>query len=63
MFSHKLRGSWDRVAGFNRELLGEVLGNDELFTAGQRQRLVGWFEYDLDLNHRDALRKTEDLSL
>jgi len=59
MLGHKLRGSLDRLIGFNREFWGEVLGSGREFRAGQRQRLIGRLEADLDLDREEAQRRVD----
>lgn len=59
MLSNRLRGSWDRVLGFNRELLGELIGNERQFSAGLRQRLIGRLEAAGDLDRDEAERQVD----
>jgi len=59
MLGHKLRGSLDKLIGFNRELLGELFGSGREFRAGQRQRLIGGLEADLDMERKEAARRVD----
>lgn len=59
MLSHKIRGTWDRLAGFSRELWGELSGNEHEFSGGRRQRLIGHLETRNDLDHAEAIRRLE----
>ena len=59
MFTHKLRGTWDQVAGLGREFWGELSGNEKAFTAGQRQRMIGRLEVRNDLSRAEAARRCE----
>lgn len=61
MYSNKMRGSWDRVEGFSRELWGELTGNSRLFTIGLRQRMIGRLESYCDMSRKDAEQQVRKL--
>lgn len=62
MLSNRLRGTWDRLIGFNRELWGELTGDKATFEAGRHQRLIGWLECDRDLKRQEAIRKAYEIT-
>jgi uncharacterized protein YjbJ (UPF0337 family) len=61
MFRNKLRGSWNRVKGFSRELWGEMTGDEYAFSAGQRQRMIGRLESYRDMTHDHAEQQIDQL--
>ena len=61
MYSNKLRGSWDQVKGFSRELWGEMTGDNQAFSAGLRQRMIGRLESYRDMTHDDAEQQIDQL--
>jgi len=61
MHVNKLHGFWDQCRGFGRELWGEVIGDDELFAAGQRQRMIGRLECYRGLNQTEAEQQVDQL--
>ena len=62
MYRNKLRGSMDQVKGFSRELWGEITGDDKVFSAGLRQRMIGRLESYSDMAHDDAEQQIDKLS-
>ena len=44
-----------------QELWGEVIGDDELFAAGQRQRMIGRLECYRGLNQAEAAQQVDQL--
>ncbi|MCK4536369.1 MAG: CsbD family protein [Desulfuromonadales bacterium] len=54
MNSTELRGTWDQVKGFSKELWGELVGNEHAFYAGFRQRLIGKLEARYGLSRDEA---------
>ena len=61
MYNNKLRGSLDRIKGFSRELWGEMTGDDQTFSAGLRQRMIGRLESYSDMIHDDAEQQIDQL--
>ena len=61
MYSNKLRGSLDQVKGFSSELWGEMTGDDQAFSAGLRQRMIGRLESYCDMTHDDAEQQIDQL--
>ena len=59
MLYDKVHGLWDRVAGFGRELLGEMTGNNNRFRAGLRQRVLGRLETERDISRAEAEQELE----
>ena len=62
MYRNKLRGSMDQVKGFSRELWGEITGDDKVFSAGLRQRMIGRLESYSDMTRDDAEQQVDTLS-
>lgn len=62
MFSNRLQGAWDQVKGFNRELWGELTGNERAFSAGKRQLLIGRLEAGYGMNRDEAEQKVDQLA-
>ncbi len=61
MKSNRLHGYWDRCSGFAREFWGEVTGNEKLFSAGLRQRMVGRLECMQGRSRPDAEQQIDQL--
>ena len=54
MGSNELRGRWDQVKGLSRGIWGELIGNEQAYSAGQRQRLIGKLETRYGLSRDEA---------
>ena len=61
MHSNKLHGSWDQLIGVGRELWGEIIGDEKLFSSGLRQRMIGQVESYQDKNYADAVKQVDQL--
>ena len=61
MYSNKLRGSWDQVKGFSREFWGEITGDDQAFSSGLRQRMIGRLESYHDMTRDQAEQQIDQL--
>lgn len=59
MLYDRIHGLWDRAAGFGRELLGEITGDDSRFRTGLRRRVVGRLETERDISRAEAERELE----
>ncbi|MBW2474674.1 MAG: hypothetical protein JRE56_08790 [Deltaproteobacteria bacterium] len=61
MHVNKQHGFWGRCRAFGRELCVEVIGGDELFAAGQRQRMIGRLECYRGLNQAETEQQVDQL--
>jgi uncharacterized protein YjbJ (UPF0337 family) len=61
MYGNKLRGSWDQVKGFSSELWGEIAGDDQVFFAGLRKRMIGRLESYCDISRDEAEQQIDQL--
>ena len=61
MHSNKLHGFCDQLKGVGRELWGEIVGDEKLFSIGLRQRMIGRVESYQDMNHADAVQQVDQL--
>ena len=61
MYNNKLRGTWDQVKGFSRELWGEITGDEQAFSAGLRERMIGRLESYRDMNRDGAEQQIDQL--
>lgn len=61
MDRNTVHGCLDRCSGFVREFWGEITGNQELFEAGLRQRMIGRVECYNKMNHLDAQQQIDQL--
>jgi uncharacterized protein YjbJ (UPF0337 family) len=57
----RLQGYRDRFSGFIRELLGEISGNEELFSDGLRRRMIGRLESFHGKDGHDAEQEVDQL--
>lgn len=60
MNNKELRGTWDQVKGFGREIWGELSGNEQSFFAGQKQRLIGKLEARFGLSREQAKHRVDE---
>ena len=57
---NRMEGRWDQVKGVARELWGELRGDEQQFSAGQIERLIGRMEEKYDLSREEAERRVND---
>jgi uncharacterized protein YjbJ (UPF0337 family) len=61
MYYNKLRGIWDQVKGFSRELWGEITGDEQAFSAGLRERMMGRLVSYRGMNRDDAEQQIDKI--
>jgi uncharacterized protein YjbJ (UPF0337 family) len=61
MYNNKLRAIWDQVKGFSRELWGDIIGDEQAFSAGLRQRMIGRLVSYRGMNRDDAEQQTDKI--
>jgi uncharacterized protein YjbJ (UPF0337 family) len=61
MYNNKLRAIWDQVKGFSRELWGDIIGDEQAFSAVLRQRMIGRLVIYRGMNRDDAEQQTDKI--
>ena len=57
---NRMEGRWDQVKGIARELWGELSGDEQQFSAGQIERLIGRMEEKYGLSREEAKRRVDE---
>jgi uncharacterized protein YjbJ (UPF0337 family) len=61
MYNNKLRAIWDQVKGFSRELWRDIIGDEQAFSAGLRQRMIGRLVSYRGMTRDDAEQQTDKI--
>jgi uncharacterized protein YjbJ (UPF0337 family) len=61
MYNNKLRTIWDQVKGFSRELWGDIISDEQAFSAGLRQRMIGRLVSYRGMTRDDAEQQTDKI--